>query len=172
VFRALKPDLHQQNSTGDKQMSKKNKPETDDHLLMRYKEIEADQVRQGKTFDLERGLCMAMARRNYQISEKQFRRRVIAGQVIHYLIQLVLLFCVFVNWDELKVVMVLLLVMLWRSINYNADQIKHLQAKTIEWLTMVNPTAKDDFFGSEHCYGSEIRHRVFDLLHPRTSRPT
>jgi hypothetical protein len=152
-------------------MSKRRKPETDSELLSRYKQIEANEIGKGKTFDLEHELCAAIARRDYKVAEKKLGRRITVGVLVHYAIQLALVFFIYVNWDDLKIVLVLSLVMLWRSINYNADQIKHLQTRTIEWLAMTHPTAKDDFFRSEHCYGSQIRDRVFDLLHPRTTRP-
>lgn len=112
-------------------------------------------------------MCAAIARQDYKTAEKKRGRRLTIGILVHYVIQLALVFFVCAFFYDLKIVLVLLLVMLWRSINYNADQIKHLQARTIEWLTMAHPTAKDDFFRSEHCYGSQTRDRVYDLLHPR-----
>jgi len=148
-------------------MSKKQKFETDSQLLARYKAIEADKLSEGKSFDFERELCTAMAHRDYKIAEKKLGRQLTIRFWGHHVVQLTLIFLICINWEDLKIVLVLLLVMLWRSLNYNSNQIRHLQARTIEWLAMAHPTAKDDFFSSEHCYGTEIRDRVYNLLHPQ-----
>lgn len=142
----------------------KTKPETDNQLLARYKEIATHKAAKGESFDLEHELCTAMARRDYKIAEKKFRRQVITGQVVHYLIQLALLFFIYANWDDLKIVVVLLLVMLWRSISYHSLEIKRLSVRAIELFAFAHPTAKDDFFRSEHCYDTPVEDRIFDLL--------
>jgi hypothetical protein len=149
-------------------VSKWRKFETDAELLTRYKHIEADKAKEGKTFDLNHELCAEIARRDCELKEKNLRQQLTLRSCGHYIFQLVLIGFICANWDDLKIVLVLCLVMLWRSLNYNANQVRLLQTRTIEWLTMAHPTAKDDFFKSERCYGTEIRDRVYKLLHPQT----
>jgi hypothetical protein len=147
---------------------RRRKFETEAELVTRYKHIEADKIKEGKTFDLNHELCAAIARRDYELSQNKVRSQLTMKSLGHYLFQLVLIGFICANWDDLKIVLVLCLVMLWRSLNHNANQVRFLQARTVEWLTMANPTAKDDFFQSERCYGVEIRDRVYKLLHPQT----
>ena len=129
-------------------MSKRDKPESDSELLRRYKQIEASEVSEGKTFNLQHELCAAIARRDYKIAEKKLGRRITIGDFAHYAIQLTLVVFICAYWDDLKTVLVLSLVMLWRSTRYHAGQIKYLHTRAIEWLAMTHPTAKDDFFRS------------------------
>ncbi len=145
-------------------MSRKDQPETHEQLLERYRQIEADKRSRGEAFDIQHELCAAIARRDHKVALKKESRHVIFRQLIHFLVQLVLLFFIYAYWDDLKIVLVLLLVMLWRSMRYTAGQIKYSQLKTLDWLMMAHPKAKDDFFWSEHCYGPPIKDRVFELL--------
>jgi hypothetical protein len=146
---------------------KKQKPETDEQLFARYQAIQADQISQGKTFDLEHELCAAIARRDNEIAERKAQRQIVWGKLIHYSVQLAIAGYVYFKWDELdlKMLVLLLAVFLWKSISYSVGKIQYLQMRTLLWLGMAHPKAKDEFFHSEHCYTLEsIGRRVDDML--------
>lgn len=153
-------------------MKTKKTPESDDELLRRYRAMEKFEFERGRPFDLERQLCTAIARRDNDIAEKTAARQLMWSHAVHYAIQLGIAFYICIRWNDLdiKVFLLLLAAFLYRFIAYSAEKIQYLQARTILWLAMVNPTAKDRFFRSKHCYAWDpIGRRVFDLLRKEPS---
>jgi hypothetical protein len=153
-------------------MKRKKKPETDSELLERYRAIEKFEVDKGRIFDLRHELCTAIARRENDLAEKKAKRQMIWGRTVHYAIQVGLAYYIYTRWNDLDVKLLLLwlLIFFYRFVAHSVDKILYVQARTVLWLAMANPKAKEDFFRSEHCYTWDgIGSRVYDLIRKQPS---
>jgi hypothetical protein len=145
-------------------MKKKKKPQTDTELLAEYRFLKEHREREGKSFDLEQELCMAFARRAKAEAEKKVNRKLLWGEIVYYVIQVGILGLVYINWDDLKLVVVLLLVFIWRSMNRKIGLLEFNQMLMTARLHWAHPTAEWDFFHSEHCFDFETGERVRELI--------
>jgi hypothetical protein len=157
---------------------KKNKPLTDEELLARCaheqkavqerREYEREHhLTEDAEYDLLHELCCAIALRDYNIAEKKIQRSMTIHQVVFYLFQFGLAWYIYTRWDDisLKLLILLLVIMLSRSINFAASKRSIMQTASMLLQVWAHPTAKDDFFSTKHCYGlGDVFHKGCDLL--------
>lgn len=144
----------------------KRKWESDDELLIRHKRIKETLESQGEAFDIRREISAAIAKQDWQMSERARDLAIAWAPFLQWAGQLVIVYFAYQAYEanEIGLLLVLLFVFLWRSINYRHEKQRMLQTVVLARLHVANPNAEQDFFNSEHCYDSGIRDRVYDIL--------
>lgn len=144
----------------------RKKWESDEQILARYRKIKEIEESEGSAFDLWKKASAAIARRDWNKNKQTLEVTNHWARFSQWAGQLVVLYFAYeaYNRDDLKLLLLLAVLFLWRSFNYRGDMRLQLHILTLAALHMANPTAEDDFFGSEHCYNSDIHTRVWELL--------
>ena len=118
--------------------------------------------------DLSTALDRALAREDY---DKQESLRTVSQKwspALQWLLQLPVVYYAYQAYgsDNVKLFVLLALLFLWRSLKYWNDVRTIVQLRILELLHMAHPTAKKDFFESDHCVRShmDLFDRSYKLL--------
>ncbi len=140
--------------------------ETDEQILGRYKQIKKAHESDGESFDLRHEISASIARRNWEEDKEKLEAMNNWAPFVQSGSQLVAVYFAYSAYseDDLKLFILMALLFMWRSINYRGGRRESVQILTMAKLHMADPTAEERFFESDHCYTSQIRDRVSELL--------